>query len=243
MKLILDFGNTLQKVSVFNKNQIEFFNSYKKISVENLQKINKIYKINSVILSSVIIKQEEVEKYLKNNFNFINFNEKTPIPIKIIYDTPETLGKDRIAASIAGNYMFPQNNILIINSGTCITYDFVDEKKMYHGGAISPGIDIRFKSLHNFTAKLPLVSKKCNIALIGNTTEKAIASGVINGIIAEMNGIIEQYAKKYKNLKVILSGGDLKYFEKKIKNSIFAIPNIVLQGLNIILDYNVKKSI
>ena len=151
------------------------------------------------------------------------------------------MGKDRLAAAVTGNHFFPNQNVLIIIAGTCITYEFVNTKAEYLGGAISPGISIRFKALHTFTGKLPLVEKKIKASIIGNTTENSILSGVINGCFYEVKGITYEYTDKYKDLKIILSGGDMKYFDKILKNSIFAISNIVLIGLNIILDFNAKK--
>ena len=136
--------------------------------------------------------------------------------------------------------MFPGKNALLIETGTCITYDFIDSDGLYHGGGISPGIRLRFKALHTFTDKLPLIEPEKDPALIGDTTENAILSGVINGVKAEVSGLISSYESNYENLTIILSGGDLVYFDKNLKNNIFAVPNIVLKGLNIILEFNDK---
>lgn len=242
MKLILDFGNTLQKVAIFDNNQLIAMKAFKKISLKNIQDFTSSFTINSAILSSVINYNKNIYNYLKSNFHFIELTSSTPIPINNKYCTPETLGKDRLAAIIAANKNYPNNNTLVINAGTCITYDFIDKNADYWGGAISPGIKMRFKALHTFTDKLPLIQlNKKSTPLIGNNSENSILSGVINGSVAEIENIIFNYTQNYKDLEVILSGGDMKYFDKKIKNSIFAFPNIVLYGLNIILDFNAEK--
>jgi type III pantothenate kinase len=181
--------------------------------------------------------QELVSKHIP----LIILNAETPLPIKLNYLTPKTLGADRIAAVVGAHSLHPQKNILVIETGTCITYDFIDADGIYQGGGISPGIHLRFSALHNFTEKLPLVTAIGDAALIGKSTESSIQSGVINGIIAELQGIISSYESNYENLTVILSGGDLEYFDKNLKNNIFAVPNIVLTGLNIILELNDKN--
>jgi type III pantothenate kinase len=242
MKLILDFGNTLQKIAVFDENQIIAFKSFKKISLKGIKDFISNYPIKSAIISSVINYPLEINKFLEKKFIFIEFSENTLIPINNLYKTPDTLGKDRLSAVVAANSISLNKSVLIINAGTCITYDFVDNNSNYYGGAISPGLFMRFKALHTFTEKLPLITKiKSQNPLIGTTTEESIFSGVLNGTLSEIEGIISKYKEKNTDLLIILSGGDMKYFDKKIKNSIFAYPNIVMFGLNIILDFNAKK--
>ncbi len=241
MKLVLDFGNTLQKIAIFEGNQILAMHAYKRITLKELQKIIVNYPIKSAILSSVIDYSETIKTFLKEKFHFIEFTDNTPIPVLNKYATLQSLGKDRLAAAIAGNHIFPGENVLIIIAGTCITYEFINKSSEYLGGAISPGISIRFKALHTFTGKLPLVEKKSKVSIIGNTTESSILSGVINGAFHEVEGVMSKYTDNYKKLKIILSGGDMKYFDKILKNSIFAVSNIVLIGLNIILDFNAKN--
>jgi type III pantothenate kinase len=144
---------------------------------------------------------------------------------------------------VGGQSFFPGRNVLVISTGTCITYDFINNRKEYLGGAISPGMEMRFRALHTFTGRLPLISVKDTHELIGNNTAKAILSGVVNGMIGEIEHVAGQYLHLYPDLKVILSGGDLNYFDKRLKISIFAFPNIVLHGLYQILEFNVKKSL
>ncbi|MCX6232228.1 MAG: type III pantothenate kinase [Bacteroidetes bacterium] len=241
MKLVLDFGNTLQKMAIFEGDKMIEMYAFKKITLRKLHEIIANFPIKSAILSSVINYPEEIKIFLQHNFNFIEFNSTTNIPLINKYASPETLGNDRLAAAVAANHLFPDQNVLVIIAGTCITYEFVNNKNEYLGGAISPGIGIRFKSLHNFTDKLPLIEKKIKTAVIGNTTEKSILSGVMNGVYCEVDGVTSKYTADYKNLQIILSGGDMKYFANSLKNSIFAVSNIVLIGLNIILDFNAKN--
>ncbi|MFC2100887.1 type III pantothenate kinase [Bacteroidota bacterium] len=242
MKLILDFGNTLQKVALFQEKKLIHQETFKNISLQNI--IDIIYNyptVQSAILSSVIDYPSEINDYLKSYFYFIELSHHTPVPVINKYQSPETLGKDRIAAVVAANNMYHSKNVLVIDAGSCITYDMINSKNEYLGGSISPGIDMRFRSLHNFTDKLPLVNSREPISLTGVSTQEAILSGVLNGVCEEMRGIIHNYNEKYHDLITILSGGDMIYFDKCLKNNIFAVSNIVIAGLNIILDFNVKE--
>jgi len=242
MNLIIDIGNTTTKVEFFKNNKVVISRKYKKLKLRFLEHLISKYniekEIDAVIMSTVSYYPDEVVLYLKKRYYFIFFDHDTSIPLKSLYQTPETLGKDRLASAVASNYLFPDQNILCVDMGTCIKYDFVNTKNEYCGGAISPGINIRFKALNTFTEKLPLIkSKKVNY-LIGKNTEDSILSGVINGIILEINGMITKYINIYPDLKVVLSGGDMKYFDKELKISIFAVSNIVTLGLNIVLEFN-----
>ena len=239
MNLAIDIGNTLQKTALFkNKKLIEFY-PLEKISVDDLEQLYLIHPdISASIISSVTNYDTHIRAFLEEKGSFIEFSETTSIPISNHYSTPETLGEDRLAAVVAANNLFPNNNCLVIQAGTCITFEFIDQHKNYLGGAISPGIDMRLKALDTFTGKLPLIKRKENIDLIGTTTDSSILSGVMNGILEEVEGIITRYQNLYPGLMVVLSGGDMNYFDKRLKNNIFALPNIVLTGLNIILDYN-----
>lgn len=245
MNLVIDYGNTNIKLACFDKNKIIKLETYKNLSVNDLTNFTKNYpEIKSAIISSVVKYPEAIKKFLSKNFNFIELNNTTPLPIINKYKTPETLGNDRIAAIVGANSLFPYKNIIVIDAGTCITYDFINSENKYLGGSISPGLKLRFKSLYNFTDKLPLINDAINkndIKLIGNTTKTCIISGVVNGIISEIDGIINQYEKKYPEIIKILCGGDSIYFDKRLKNSIFANPNIVLTGLNIILNFYEKN--
>jgi len=240
--LVLDFGNTLKKIAVFQAGELIHLKTYAKNSDSIMIKHIAKYGFNSnAIISSVIGISETFKKYLNENFNYLDFNHNTPLPVKIKYATPSTLGKDRLAAAVGAYNIFPNQNVLYINAGTCITFDFLNKKAKYIGGSISPGIIMRFKALHTLTKNLPLLSGTNQLVeLTGKTTEASIKSGVMNGIIAETDGIIQKYMTKYPDLKVIISGGDIHFFEKNLKSPIFAFPNLVLTGLNQILEYNVK---
>lgn len=249
MKLIIDYGNTLVKIALFQKSSVITIKSYKSISVEQLNKLLKEIEnsndltvpIENAIVSSVINYPKAVKSYLEQRYNLLELNTHTPLPIKICYNTPETLGNDRIALAVAGSTLYSGKNLLIIDAGTCITYDFVNKNKEYFGGSISPGIQMRFKALNTFTDKLPLVNPTDSVDLIGNSTTESILSGVMNGIYSEIDGIIDRYKSNFPGIEIILTGGDIIYFDKKLKNNIFANSNLVLKGLNIILDYNVGK--
>lgn len=243
MNLVIDIGNTQSKAAVFSGEKIvasEIFPGESGVSKLKAF-IHNNEKINSAILSSVVNHSGAINKFLRTNFNFIELNEKTKLPIKNSYKTPQTLGKDRLANAVGANYLFPNQNVLCIDAGTCIKYDFINSKNEYLGGAISPGLDMRFKSLHHFTANLPLLEKKkLYIILTGQTTGDSIFSGVQNGTLAEISGIIKQYRDNFKNLIVIFTGGDSEFFNSFVskKNHIFADSYLTLIGLNAILNYN-----
>jgi len=171
----------------------------------------------------------------------LELDTSTLLPITLNYKTLETLGKDRIALAVAAAQLYPHKNVLIIDAGTCITYDFIDKHKEYQGGSISPGIQMRFKALNTFTDKLPLINPTDNVELLGKSTSESISSGVMNGVYSEIDGIIDKYKINFPDIEVILTGGDIIYFDKKLKNNIFANSNLVLKGLNMILDYNAGK--
>ena len=178
-----------------------------------------------------------IRKYCK----VIVLDSNTPLPIINKYKTPETIGKDRLAAAVGAKSFAGDAPVLVIDAGSCITYDIVNQSNEFLGGSISPGVNMRLKSLHTFTQKLPLLEPTENIVLPGSDTKESIMSGVIAGIQFEMEGFINYYSIQYPDLKCVLSGGDMKYFDKKLKNGIFAIPNIVAEGLQLILHFNAKQ--
>lgn len=235
MNLVIDIGNTRTKFALF-KGQTLFFNE---IGDRNtLQHILKKYKVTRIIVSSVSKNIPVQQQLLKNQLPTIFLNENTLIPIFNKYLTPNTLGADRLANVVGANSLFPEQNILTIDLGTCIKYDFISYKKEYFGGAISPGIYLKANVLHTGTAQLPLLSIEPVNYLIGQNSHQSILSGIMNGTLSEMEGMIERYQCIYENLTVIITGGDAKYFEKELKCNIFAEPNLTLIGLNEILRYN-----
>jgi len=235
MNLAIDFGNTRAKAGIFNQNDlIEVIDEF---DVRDTSDLVRERSVEKVAISSVT--QSNISLSTIQEVQVFELDNHSRLPFSNAYKTPETLGKDRIAAVAGAQSMFPETNCLVIDIGTCITFDFLDKTGVYHGGAISPGVDIRFKSLHTFTANLPLVESEDFVPLIGQSTESCIQSGVINGVMAEINEIIRMYQLKYTDLQIILCGGWANYFENKVKEHIFAAPELVLRGLNRILLYNV----
>ena len=247
MKLVIDIGNTRIKTGFFESDKLVDNQTFEDLSVDHLKGLIKTVSetkpeyspLKQSIISAVRTYPDDIKNLLRSRYQLIELRHETPLPIRLNYKTPETLGKDRIALAVAAGRIFPGHNVLIIDAGTCITYDFVNKENEYLGGGISPGITMRFKALNTFTGQLPLVNQVDNTVLIGDSTENSIRSGVLNGVKAEVNGIIEMYDGNYSDLKIILTGGDANYFDKSLKNNIFANSNMVLEGLNMILDYNV----
>lgn len=244
MNLIIDIGNTNAKINLVN----DFVSLHKEVVQTKeltifLDRITKQFsEIKFGILSSVIHTPEEVIKKLNDSCHLIEFNSSTKIPIKNNYQNPETLGKDRLAAAVGAWSNFKNSNTLIIDAGTCLKIDFITSSNEYCGGMISPGLNMRFKALHTFTDKLPIITEfHKEIEIIGNTTTNSILSGVINGMNFEINGFINYYLKKYPDLKIVTTGGDINFFELEPKNCIFARPDLVSEGLNEILKFNAKK--
>lgn len=239
MNLTIDQGNTLTKVGIFKENELISVLSFETIEVDDIKNLFSLYPIRNTIFSSVKNPKNELINLLKNSSeNFIELNPSTPLPIKNTYKTPDTLGKDRIAAVVGAHYLQPRKNALIIDAGTAVTFDILTVDGIYIGGSISPGIQMRLNALHSFTTKLPLVEWQNNTETIGTDTASAIWSGVVNGLVFEIDGYIDLHKKNYPNLFTFLTGGDAFFFESKLKNSIFAVENLVLTGLNRILNYN-----
>lgn len=240
MNLIVDVGNTYVKLAVFKGDKIlrkdiikldhllKYFNSLKK----------EYRSINKAIISSVGKLNDKDVSYIDREVDLMLLNSETKLPFKNLYSTPKTLGIDRIALVSASVNQFPEKNALVIDAGTCITYDFITSKNEYLGGAISPGIRMRYKSLNNLTANLPLLETEIPNSITGNSTNTSIHSGVVNGILKEIEGVIEEYEHKYPDLTVILTGGDANFLSKQLKSSIFANSNFLLEGLNYILQFN-----
>ena len=238
MNLTLDIGNSNTKLAVFEEKTKVLFATLNTFDRESFEKIISDFVFDKAIISSVRVMPEFVIDILfsQNVFTHI-LSYKSKLPFEIQYKTPETLGSDRIA-NLAGAFnLFPNENILIIDAGTAITYDFLING-VYKGGNISPGINTRLKALHNFTNKLPLVSTNENFDSPGQTTRDAILSGVINGTIYEIKEYICTFKKKYKNNKIILTGGDSEYINAKLNNQVLRVFDLVNEGLNYILEYN-----
>ncbi|HEY5589939.1 MAG TPA: type III pantothenate kinase [Paludibacter sp.] len=242
MNLCIDQGNSSTKVGVFDQNDLVECFSYEIFEKEEVFNLFDKFKIDACILSSVILDNDAIFAALKSNIsNLIELTHNTSLPIENRYKTPKTLGKDRIAAVVGAIYLKPNTDILVVDAGTAITYDFVDANNVYWGGNIAPGLNLRLRSLHEFTQKLPLVEAKIDSPLLGNDTHSAIISGALHGIVFEIDGYINTLKIKYPQLSTFLTGGSTFYFDTKLKNAIFAERNLVLIGLNRILQYNVQK--
>ncbi len=240
MNLILDIGNTRTKLAVFKVNDLILFENCKtKKLKKKIRKILKKFPIKKGIISSVAENNKKIISLLQDKIPLLVLDYQTPIPFTNKYTTPKTLGVDRIALVTAAVKEFPNKNVLIIDAGTCITYDYVSKNKNYFGGAIAPGIKMRYKAMHQFTKKLPLLEPKLNITK-GNSTENAMHLGVINGVFLEIEGIISKYKSKNDNLTIVLTGGDTNFLSSLLKSSIFANPNFLVKGLNYILNYNLN---
>lgn len=229
MNLVVDIGNTEIKTATFLNGKIVH-----KAILDELELSKELLKEwDGVIISSV--------KTIPDTKGAITLSNTTPLPITIDYKTPATLGVDRIAAAVGAYELFPNNNSLIIDLGTCVTYEFINSNNVYEGGIISPGWKMRLKAMHQLTAKLPEIETEQHVSLTGKSTAECMQSGAFIGLTKEINGIIEQYKAEKTDLRVLMCGGDAKTFESKVKARIFAEPNLVLIGLNRILEYNNAK--
>ncbi len=247
MNLITDIGNSFTKLAVFDKNILinkrSFKNEKSEKTSEEIVKLKQQYpEIKNFILSSVKKEDQKLRNLIRDLFqNYIFFNDETPVPINNLYETPKTLGKDRLAGIIAAGNIFPNRNVLVFDAGTALTVDFMNAGKEYLGGSIAPGLEMRYKALNHFTDKLPKIEISEDFEnILGQNTKDSIHSGVQNGILYEIEGCINRFSEKYTNLKVTFTGGDTFFFERRLKKQIFAEPNLVLIGLNIILKYNAK---
>ncbi|MDR2936620.1 MAG: type III pantothenate kinase [Rikenellaceae bacterium] len=240
--LAIDIGNTLVKTALFERGQVVDIFKSDELTVDFLERT--IFPHHPDIENGIMISTRgpvpEVERYLANRLKrFVRFDHTTPIPIKNLYETPETLGPDRLAAAVGAAAVDPGSNVLVVDFGTAITIDFITADGKFLGGNISPGAGARFKALHQFTGKLPLLELSEETQLLGKTSHHAIISGVINGIIYEIDGYIERLRKDFGNFKIIFTGGDGIFFAKRFKNPIFATYDLVVYGLNQILEHNV----
>ena len=240
MNLIIDVGNSFVKLAVFKDNSIVVKHKVKSKDVlKTLRKIRKNHKtVVRAIISSVGKLRKTDAAYVEKYYDTITLNSETKIPFENLYSTPKTLGIDRIALVSASVEQFSDKNVLIVDAGTCITFDFITLNNQYLGGAISPGLRMRYNALHNFTANLPLLETKTPKNIVGDSTASSMHSGVVQGVLLEIDGAIQKYKLKYPDLTIILTGGDANFLSKQLKSSIFANSNFLLQGLNYILQFN-----
>jgi len=237
MNVAIDLGNTFAKIGWFDEDKLIRLET-KLIWSEMIREIQNDVP-ERIIYSSVNKSFKDFEEALQLNVPVLNLSSETSIPIKKEYKTPETLGADRVAAAVGANWLFPEKDLVVIDMGTCITYDFVDKEGAFQGGLISPGVKMRFAALNSFTKRLPLIEPVLEPELIGKSTKEAIESGVMNGVLAEIEGIINRYRHISPSLCVVICGGDISFFESSLEPGIFVVPQLVLIGLNRILRYNV----
>ncbi len=242
MNLVIDIGNSISKAAVFERRSCIYTLTRDHIGTDDLQALHTEYPdIVHCIISTVRKEQPSFAGLLMDKgISVLMLDHMTALPIKNRYLTKETLGYDRIAAAVEASARFPGQDILVIDMGTAITIDFISSEKEYQGGNISPGLRMRFRSLHEFTDRLPLVEPADLDDLLGADTEHAIRAGVQQGIIFELDGYITEQKKRYPGLRVLMTGGDAIFFDKKLKNSIFVDLNLNLFGLHRILEYNVE---
>lgn len=235
--LCFDFGNSRKKLAVFsNKKIIAERILYTDTSGE-IETLLQEFKPQKSILSSVINHNPGIEETLKEKTHFHKLSVATKLNFTAPVGKPETIGADRLAIAAAAVHFFPKNN-LVIGLGSCITYNFISQQHEFLGGAISPGMQMRFKAMHEFTAMLPLVEEDWNFPLIGYDTRTNLQSGVLHGMASELDGIIDRYRDKYRNFNVVLTGGNTAHFASRLKNKIFADPNFLFKGLYALSQYN-----
>ena len=236
--LCFDFGNTRLKCAVFDNRELKEVLVLANDSNETIQQLVDKYRPAKSILSSVVNHNPEMEQLLAAATRFHKLNHLSKIPVTTPVGKPQDIGADRLAIMVAAVDLFPNKNNLVIGLGSAITYNFINKYHEFLGGGISPGMEMRFKSLKLFTAKLPLVEKDWNLPLIGYDTRTNILSGVILGMAKEIDGMIDAYGEKYGNFNVVLTGGDAPYFVYHLKNRIFADPDFIFKGLFAISEYN-----
>jgi type III pantothenate kinase len=242
VSLCFDIGNTLIKLAVFKGNEMINFRTIDYNGLQGIAQTIDEFKVEAAIISSVSEEPSDLIEEIKSRVDkLIILGTSTKLPIENCYETKETLGKDRLAAVVGANYLYPETDLLIIDAGTAITYDFINQSGQYLGGNISPGIQMRYKALNHFTSRLPLVEMTYQPQNFGKNTIDAIRAGVQNGIVFEVDGTIDYFKQLHPGLRVLFTGGDAKFFDNKLKNVIFVLSNLVMVGLNRILVYNAQN--
>ena len=236
--ICFDFGNTRLKAAVFTDGSLTSLNILKDHSLETIKALIDQFAPQKTILSSVIDHDPQIENFFSSVSKFHKLNHLSRLPFTTPVGKPETIGADRLALAAAAVYFYPEKNNLVIGSGTCITYNFINKKNEFIGGSISPGLEMRLSALHDYTAKLPLIKANWNVPLIGYDTNSNILSGVVIGMAKEIDGFIDAYAEKFGNFNSLLTGGDIAYFAPHLKNKIFADPELIFKGLYAISEVN-----
>jgi type III pantothenate kinase len=242
MHIAIDIGNTQIKTGIFDGDILVHRETFPSSSLNDpLVRLCSKYEIKMGILSHVSRLETEQIQEIREHMDLLLLDQNTKVPFENLYATPDTLGVDRIALAAAAATKFSGEPVLVIDAGTCITFDFVSANQQYEGGSISPGIAMRYKAVHRFTANLPILTPENEIPVQGNSTTNALHKGILSGVIYEIDGVIEEYRSKNANLTVVLTGGDANFLSNNIKSGIFATPNFLLEGLNSILIHNLAE--
>jgi len=243
MILVVDVGNTRIKAAVFEGSILletfVFLKTELEKSIQNI--LNKYKNCSHLVVASVSDVEKQAFINFEDSINIHFVSHKDAFPFVNCYETPQTLGIDRMVLATGATLQFLNQNRLVIDAGTCVTYDFIDENNNYLGGAISPGLRLRYEALHNYTAKLPLLTLENPKHFTGKSTSESIHSGVVNGLVCEIDGFINQYKAQYSNFIIILTGGDTEFLAKRLKNTIFANSNFLLESLNQTFQYKIKN--
>lgn len=243
MNLVVDIGNTHTKLAWFDQGEITESLRFGRQDIVDYQEIFNRNAAEMVIISSVGRHAPDLMENFNKNFRKVIFLDHiTPLPIHIGYKTPETLGHDRIAGCAGARYLFPKSPVLVIDLGTAITIDFINAAGEFLGGNISPGMSSRFRALNDYTANLPLVESDSSFPHFGSDTRTAMVAGVQQGIVFELNGYMDEYAEKYPDCHFVATGGDANFFVHEIKRAIFVLPDLVMTGLNFILEFNTTEN-
>lgn len=242
MNLIIDQGNTQTKYAVMDTGQEPVFKAITQhLEASVLNNIGKGYTIQNIFISSVKADYAALGTIVKASLphtTVIFFDDDCRLPLTNLYATPKTLGKDRLAGVCGAMEMFPHENCLVMDAGTCITYDFIDKSNHYHGGSISPGLQMRLQAMHQYTGKLPQAPLEWVEDFTGNSTITCLQTGVVYGMMNEIEGFVNRYKKRWGTVKTLLCGGDTDFLAKRLEIEIFAAPDLVITGLNKILKYN-----
>jgi type III pantothenate kinase len=236
--ICFDFGNTRQKAALFSDGDLTQVSVLNDHSLASAEAIVEEFKPHKIILSSVINHDPQIEEFFSSVSKFHKLSYQTKLPFTSPVGKPDTIGADRLALAAAAVYFYPGKNNLVIGLGTCITYNFINKKNEFLGGGISPGLEMRLRSVHEYTAKLPLVKADWNVPLVGYDTNSNILSGVVLGMAREIDGFVDAYEEKFSNFNALLTGGDIGYLASHLKNKIFADPELIFKGLYAISEVN-----
>lgn len=236
--LIIDIGNSRTKYGLFLGDDLQSQGVFSDDPTIDLQHLAYNQKVKNIIISSTGIEAESIRKTFATDFRTLVLDHETPLPFRVDYETPETLGRDRLAAVAGAQHLFPGQTCLVVDAGTCITYDLLTADGVHLGGNIAPGIRMRLQAMHTFTARLPEIEAGAWSDLVGKSTETALRNGAQWGVRFELEGYIREWEARFPHLRVIVTGGDALFFEKILKREIFVNSHLVLIGLNQILKYN-----